>query len=150
MDLLKKIISTILVISLILVQFGHAEEKELTIYVDAGARECFFQPVTTGDIIDIEYQVIDGGHGDLDVNFDIAEFPSQKIVVRDHKKSDNIHRIDVNDQREYRFCFDNTFSTFNRKTVFFTLIVEKEGVTVPYDENQGLTGREIYDMKVYP
>lgn len=41
-------------------------------------------------IIDIEYQVIDGGQGDLDINFDLAL--DGRVLFADYKKSDNIHR----------------------------------------------------------
>jgi hypothetical protein len=32
-------------------------EKEMTISIDPGREECFYQPVKRGQIIDIEYQV---------------------------------------------------------------------------------------------
>lgn len=41
-------------------------------------------------IIDIEYQVIDGGNGDLDINFELSL--EGRILAVDYKKSDNIHR----------------------------------------------------------
>lgn len=53
---------------------------------------------------------------------------------------------------EYTFCFDNTISHFNSKTVFFELIIEDPNN--PSDENdvisdlEGLSPEEFYDMKV--
>lgn len=50
------------------------------------------------------------------------------------------------------FCFDNTISHFNTKTVFFELIIEDPNN--PADENdvisdmEGLSPEEFYDMKV--
>jgi protein ERP2 len=50
------------------------------------------------------------------------------------------------------FCFDNTISHFNSKTVFFELIIEDPNN--PNDENdvisemEGLSPEEFYDMKV--
>jgi protein ERP2 len=50
------------------------------------------------------------------------------------------------------FCFDNTGSHFNAKTVFFELIIEDPNN--PADENdviselEGLSPEEFYDMKV--
>jgi protein ERP2 len=52
---------------------------------------------------------------------------------------------------EYKFCFDNSFSSFNRKTVFFELIIENEGEETEgnaIDELEGLTPEEIYELKV--
>lgn len=124
----------------------------MTVHVDAGKKECFFHNVKMGETIDIEYQVIDGGHGDLDISFSLAD-PIGLIIVSDFKKPENIHRHDVQKEGDYRFCFDNTFSTFNRKTVFFELIVEKEGEQNLGDEQwndvfEGLTPEEYYEMKV--
>ncbi|XP_005189219.1 transmembrane emp24 domain-containing protein 5 [Musca domestica] len=127
-------------------------DKEMTVHIDAGKKECYFHPVKAGETIDIEYQVIDGGHGDLDISFSLAD-PIGLIIVSDFKKPENIHRHDVQKEGDYRFCFDNTFSTFNRKTVFFELIVEKEGEQNLGDDQwndvfEGLTPEEFYEMKV--
>jgi hypothetical protein len=32
-------------------------EKEMTISIDPGRQECFYQPVKRGQVIDLEYQV---------------------------------------------------------------------------------------------
>lgn len=100
-------------------------QREITVRVDPGAIECFYEKALKNQIIDFEYQVIDGGHGDLDISFELQN-PNGHPIVTEYKKSDNIHRIDVNVDGDYRFCFDNSFSSFNAKTVFFELIVEWE------------------------
>lgn len=94
--------------------------------------------------------MIDGGHGDLDINFDLSV--EERVIYADFKKSDNIHRFEQPHKAgEYKFCFDNTISHFNRKTVFFELIIEDPDN--PQDDSQiselqGLTHEEFYDMKV--
>ncbi|XP_037939763.1 transmembrane emp24 domain-containing protein 5-like [Teleopsis dalmanni] len=125
----------------------YAFEQEMTVHIDAGKIECFFQHAKQGHTIDIEYQVIDGGHGDLDINFALAD-PIGMILVNDFKKPENIHRLDVAKEGPYRFCFDNSFSMFNRKTVFFELIIDEEGVEHSNDILDGLTSNEYYDMAV--
>lgn len=127
-------------------------DKEMTVHIDAGKNECFFHHVKEGETIDIEYQVIDGGHGDLDISFSLSD-PIGLILVSDFKKPENMHRFDVRQEGDYRFCFDNTFSSFNRKTVFFELIVEKDGEQNLGDDQwndvlEGLTPEEYYEMKV--
>lgn len=67
--------------------------------------------------------MIDGGHGDLDINFELSI--GGRIIYVDYKKSDNIHRYEQpHPAGDYKFCFDNTISHFNRKTVFFELLIE--------------------------
>ncbi|KAH8408811.1 hypothetical protein KR009_000562 [Drosophila setifemur] len=130
-----------------------AYDKEMTVYVDAGKVECLYHTVRQGETIDFEYQVIDGGHGDLDISFTLLD-PIGLVIVSDFKKPENIHRHEVAKEGDYRFCFDNSFSLFNRKTVFFELIVEREGEgedpqwNVELDELAGLSRDEYYDMKV--
>lgn len=67
----------------------------------------------------------------------------------DYKKSENIHRHSVLINGDYQFCFDNTFSTFNRKTVFFELIMENDEnrEKMDFQGMEGLSPEEIYDMK---
>lgn len=127
-------------------------DREMTISIEAGTQECFYQHAKLGEVIDLEYQVVDGGHGDLDTSFELAE-PSGRILFADFKKSDNIHRHRVAVEGDYRFCFDNTFSRFNRKTVFFEIIIESEDGSQEDDDwnndvLEGLTPDEFYDMKV--
>lgn len=111
---------------LFLVNTGvYCVEKELTISVDPGKEDCFYQKASKGEAIDIEYQVIDGGHGDLDITFHLVD-PTGRILVADFKKSENSHRATVKMDGDHKFCFDNTFSSYNAKTVFFELIIENE------------------------
>lgn len=127
-------------------------EKEMTVVIDAGKRECFFQHGKAGEMIDIEYQVIDGGHGDLDINFQLIE-PTARVIYSDIKRSDNVHRYQIPSDGDYNFCFDNQISKFNRKVVFFELIIDREDEngdpsSWKNDEFEGLTPEEFYDVKV--
>lgn len=67
----------------------------------------------------------------------------------DYKKSENIHRHTILVNGDYQFCFDNTFTSFNRKTVFFELIMENDEnrEKMDFDGIQGLSPEEVYDMK---
>ncbi|KAJ3665021.1 hypothetical protein Zmor_000541 [Zophobas morio] len=126
-------------------------EREMTVNVDPRKEDCFFQAAKVSDVIDFEYQVIDGGHGDLDITFHLVD-PSGRILVADYKKSENNHRIDAALAGDYKFCFDNTFSSYNAKTVFFELIVEGDDNSEwGSDENidlEGLRPEDVYEMKV--
>uniref|UniRef100_A0A182M7X7 Separase n=1 Tax=Anopheles culicifacies TaxID=139723 RepID=A0A182M7X7_9DIPT len=135
-----------------LIRKSHAIQKEMTVSISPGNVDCFFETAKAGQTIDIEYQVIDGGHGDLDISFELAEVTGRTIFA-DYKKSDNIHRFPVPYDGEYKFCFDNSFSRANSKTVFFELIIEREGEQEEanwsdIDLLEGLTPEEFYEMKV--
>lgn len=112
-------------------------QREFTVRVEPGTTKCFYERTQKNQIIDFEYQVIDGEHGDLDISFELQN-PNGHAMITEYKKSDNIHRFDAIVEGDYRFCFDNSFSSFNTKTVFFELIIE-------WDGTQGVDGgaREI-------
>lgn len=128
-------------------------EKEVTVNIEAGKEECFFQNIKEGNVIDIEYQVIDGSHGELDISFQLIE-PTGRVIFADYKKSENGHRVEAKVTGDYKFCFDNKFSSYNMKTVFFEIIVEGSddetwgNNDVNLDEFEGLTPDEMLDLRV--
>lgn len=128
-------------------------EKEITVNIDAGKEECFYQNVKEGNVIDIEYQVIDGSHGELDISFQLVE-PTGRIIFADFKKSENGHRVEAKVSGDYKFCFDNKFSSYNMKTVFFEIIIEGTdddtwgNNDINMDEFEGLSPDEMLDLKV--
>lgn len=76
-----------------------------------------------------------------------------RVLFVDYKKSDNIHRYEQKHAGgEVKFCFDNTISTFNRKTVFFELLQEDPdnpvSDEVSFSDLEGLSPEEFYEMKV--
>jgi len=136
----------------IFTRLSHCREidREMTIEVKAGAEECFYENVKSGETIDIEYQVIDGGQGELDINFHIAN-PVGTILVQDFRKADGTHRTTMTEAGDYRLCFDNTFSSFNTKTVFFGIMIDNDDEDDDlWDDglDAGVTADEIYEMKI--
>ncbi|KAE9550710.1 hypothetical protein FO519_006076 [Halicephalobus sp. NKZ332] len=115
---------------------GQQEEFILAVVVDPGKIECFFQDLTNPKHVafEVDYQVTDGG--EHDINFFIRN-PSGVNVVRDERKTDANHRIDVlqNGRGDYAVCFDNSFSIQTKKTVFMEmyLLDEKGNYLNSYD-----------------
>lgn len=126
-------------------------EKEITVNIEPGKQDCFYEKVKGGDVIDIDYQVIDGGHGDLDITFHLVD-PNGRILKADYKKSENNYRVETTVTGDYRFCFDNTYSLYNAKTVFFELVVEGESGNDWGDDNmenyEGLKQEAVYELTV--
>ncbi|XP_050359756.1 transmembrane emp24 domain-containing protein 5-like [Nymphalis io] len=102
-----------------------AYEKDMTFTVQAGKMQCFYQKVSVDEAIDVEYQVIDATQGELDISFQLAD-PVGRVIVADYKKPENGHRHKSLREGDYRFCFDNNFSMFSEKTVFFDLVIQNE------------------------
>ncbi|XP_031627653.1 transmembrane emp24 domain-containing protein 5-like [Contarinia nasturtii] len=122
-------------------------QKEFTIQVEPGDIACFYEKAVRNQIIDFEYQVIDGGHGDLDISFELQN-PNGHPIITEYKKSDNIHRLDANVDGDYKYCFDNSFSSFNTKTVFFELIIEWDGEHGEAGGREDDWGKEVLDKTI--
>lgn len=131
--------------------FGFGLLKEFTVNVEAGVSECFYETVKAGQVMDVEYQVIDGDRGELDINFHWSA-PSGRQIVSDFKKAENSHRHEAAEDGDYKMCWDNSISRFNSKTVFFEFLLDqdqddwfKNGVEGNVDVDQVV---EKYDMTV--
>jgi len=131
-----------------------ALEREVTVHVDAGKEECFFETVLKGNTLTVEYQVIDGGStqmAELDINFRIIN-PRGQPLIAEFKKSDGSHSQRVEELGDYKICFDNKFSYVSSKTVYFELINENEDEE--YDDLAGIfdddedVDSEYYEVQV--
>jgi len=137
----------------LLVSLGLCVEREMTVEVAAGKEECFFDTVQPGNTLNVEWQVVDGGDGqmsELDLNFRVIH-PRGHPLEAVFKKSDGTFSQKMKDLGDYKICFDNTFSLLSSKTVYFEVINENEDEE--YDDLAGIfdedhTESEIYEMKV--
>jgi p24 family protein gamma-2 len=89
------------------------------------------------DLIGVKSQVISGG--ELDINLAIRD-PNGAIMIQDQRKSDNLHRIEGRVSGEYQMCFDNSFSTFQNKLVFFEVFEDIQETHAKEFQNLGQPG----------
>ncbi|XP_074492082.1 transmembrane emp24 domain-containing protein 5 [Sebastes fasciatus] len=124
--------------------FSQAVDSDYTFTLPAGRKECFYQTMMRNASMEIEYQVLDGAG--LDVDFHITS-PSGHQLFSDYHKSDGVHTVEIVENGDYMFCFDNTFSTVSEKLVFFELILdnmERE----EEDWHNYIEGTDKLDMKL--
>ncbi|KAF2366794.1 GOLD domain [Trinorchestia longiramus] len=122
----------------------------MTVTVKPGTAECFYLNVLANDELELEYQVINGEQGELDIDFALYSYAGN-LLKSEKRLSDSFHKLTLTEAGDYRFCFDNTFSRFSSKTVFFTFMLtnidaglaEEWGGDAPY-----LNDEDIYEMKV--
>lgn len=117
------------------------QERDMTLVVGAGKEECFFEEVVKGNTLTVDYQVIDGGDGqmsELDIDFKILS-PRGVQLVADFRKPEGAHSLVVEELGDYKICFDNGFSYVSSKTVYFELLNENED-----EEYDDLAMREIF------
>lgn len=129
-------------------------ERELTVEIPAQKEECFYEYVKTDQLIDVEYQVIDGGQtGDFGIDFRVIR-PDGVPLLADLQKSDAAHHQSVRADGDYKFCFDNTNSRFGSKIVYFELTIENDSDDDEADRhdidmsNYNFAEEDNYEMQV--
>ncbi|XP_065662332.1 transmembrane emp24 domain-containing protein 7 isoform X2 [Hydra vulgaris] len=90
--------------------------EELTFELEDNERQCFHEMIYNETKCTLEFQVITGGHYDVDV---FLKDPENKILYNEKKKQYDSHTFIANKKGEYVFCFSNEFSSFTHKTVYF-------------------------------
>lgn len=107
-------------------------ETELTVTLRAGGVECFHQPAKVGQVLEVEYQVLDANFGNMEmrqgmeINF-ILKSPTGQQLVSDQSRTEAIHRHEVKEPGDHTLCFDNSMSTLSTKTVYFEVYVDRAG-----------------------
>ncbi|CAF1579092.1 unnamed protein product [Rotaria magnacalcarata] len=81
-------------------------------------RECFHEILEKDVTVEIEYEVLAGGDSDISYWF---YSPENRILQSELKKHDGHQTLKLEETGEYRFCFDNSFSRFSQKQVYFSL-----------------------------
>uniref|UniRef100_A0A8C1ZB80 Transmembrane p24 trafficking protein 1b n=1 Tax=Cyprinus carpio TaxID=7962 RepID=A0A8C1ZB80_CYPCA len=96
-------------------------DSEFTFQLPAASKECFYQSAVHNSSIEIEYQVIAGAG--MDVDFSIVS-PQGIHLVSEFRRSDGVHMVEPTEAGDYQICFDNSFSRFSEKMVFFEVILD--------------------------
>nr|XP_021186336.2 transmembrane emp24 domain-containing protein 5-like [Helicoverpa armigera] len=97
--------------------------SDVNFRIEPGERMCVYESGKVGQMLEVYYQVLDGQHGDLDINFEVSD-PKEIKLVSDFKKSENSIIMDLTVDGDYAFCMDNTFSMMNSKLVFLYILLE--------------------------
>lgn len=128
----------------------------MTVNIEAGKEECFYESVKAGNTLTVEYQVIDGGSGqlsELDISFRLVNQQGQPIFA-EFKKPDGAHSHRSQEAGDYKICFDNKFSYLSSKVVYFEILNVNEDED--YDDLAGIFDddedpdyrAEYYDVQV--
>ncbi|XP_076143465.1 transmembrane emp24 domain-containing protein 1b [Alosa pseudoharengus] len=96
-------------------------DSEFTFLLPAGRTECFFQTASKNGSMEVEYQIIAGAG--MDVDFTILS-PHGYQLISEFRRSDGVHTVEPTEEGDYQICFDNSFSRFSEKMVFFEVILE--------------------------
>ncbi|XP_051558584.1 transmembrane emp24 domain-containing protein 1b [Myxocyprinus asiaticus] len=111
--------------------FSPNVDSEFTFLLPAARTECFYQTAIHNGSIEIEYQVIAGAG--MDVDFSVIS-PQGIHLISEFRRSDGVHMVEPTEAGDYQICFDNTFSRFSEKMVFFEVIMDNQANDVGVDD----------------
>ncbi|GFS83298.1 transmembrane emp24 domain-containing protein 7 [Nephila pilipes] len=96
---------------------------ELTFELPDNAKQCFHEEILQGMKSTIEFQVVTGGHYDVDA---VLEAPSGQVLYKGIKKQSDSFTWVSEQTGVYKLCFSNEFSTFSHKLVYVDFVVGEE------------------------
>ncbi|XP_040829108.1 TIR domain-containing adapter molecule 2-like [Ochotona curzoniae] len=117
---------------LLLLGPGPGGASEITFELPDNAKQCFYEDIVQGTKCTLEFQVITGGHYDVDCRL---EDPDGKVLYKEMKKQYDSFTFVASRNGTYKFCFSNEFSTFTHKTVYFDFQVGEDPPLFP-NENR--------------
>ncbi|KAG8178583.1 hypothetical protein JTE90_021003 [Oedothorax gibbosus] len=103
--------------------FNSANGVELTFELPDNAKQCFHEDIQQGVKSTVEFQVVTGGHYDVDA---VLEAPSGQVLFRGIKKQSDSFTWVAEQTGVYKLCFSNEFSTFSHKLVYVDFVVGEE------------------------
>lgn len=105
-----------------------ARASEITFELPDNAKQCFYEEIAQGTKCTLEFQVITGGHYDVDCRL---EDPDGIVLYKEMKKQYDSFTFTASRNGTYKFCFSNEFSTFTHKTVYFDFQVGEDPPLFP-------------------
>jgi protein ERP2 len=115
--------SHMFILCLALLAWPSVDCVELTFELPDNAKECFHEIIEEGTESTLEFQVVTGGHYDVDV---ILTDPTRNVLYKQIKKQYDSHTWTAAKTGEYIACFSNEFSTFSHKLVYIDFQVGDE------------------------
>ncbi|XP_076859606.1 transmembrane emp24 domain-containing protein 7 isoform X1 [Brachyhypopomus gauderio] len=112
--------------------WGWVWGSELTFELPDNAKQCFYEDITMETKCTLEFQVVTGGHYDVDCRL---EDPDGTVLYKEMKKQYDSFTFTAAKNGTYKFCFSNEFSTFTHKTVYFDFQVGEDPPLFP-NENR--------------
>ncbi|KAM3417569.1 putative membrane protein C17A5.08 [Cercospora zeina] len=108
---------------------SYASATALTYKLSPNEKECFYTQVAQQNAKVAFYFAVQSG-GDFDIDYTVFGPDKQpgreKIVLDGQKERQGDYVFTATETGEYRFCFDNSISTFSDKVVDFEIAVENE------------------------
>jgi len=120
---------------------------EFTFELPDNAKECLYEEIDKGTETTLEYQVVTGGHYDVDV---LVEGPNRQELYREVKQQYGQFQFTPEVTGTYMVCFSNEFSTFSHKLIYVDFQVGDDPIMPGVDEHfEAATQMESSAFKIH-
>jgi len=134
-----------IILSFNLIRFS--ESVELTFELPDSAKECFHEVIEKDTEATVEFQVVTGGHYDVDVEI---RDPMKNVLYKEVKKQYDSFTWKASRTGEFVACFSNEFSTFSHKLVYIDFQVGEEEPLPGMEGHEGpLTSMEQSSQDIH-
>uniref|UniRef100_A0A8D0HR69 Transmembrane emp24 domain-containing protein 7 n=1 Tax=Sphenodon punctatus TaxID=8508 RepID=A0A8D0HR69_SPHPU len=120
--------------------------SEITFELPDNAKQCFYEEIVQGTKCTLEFQVITGGHYDVDCRL---EDPDGLVLYKEMKKQYDSFTFTASRNGTYKFCFSNEFSTFTHKTVYFDFQVGEDPPLFPSENRVTALTQSVIDYQTH-
>lgn len=128
-----------LVLFMILLLLRACLAVEFTFELQERAIQCFYEVIKKGEKVLVEFQVVTGGHYDVDCKI---EDPHGKTLYQITKKDYDQFQWTSEFDGEYKVCFSNEFSTISHKIVYLDWLIGDQPKLFPGSHSTALTALE--------
>lgn len=101
----------------------HVQGNSYMVHIDASDEVCFHEDLTSGLMLGLHYQVVDGGFLDIDVE---VRDENNMMYFRRIRSTEDKAVMTIPEAKRVFVCFGNKFSTMTTKDVQFTLEVTSD------------------------
>ncbi|KAI7877296.1 emp24/gp25L/p24 family/GOLD-domain-containing protein [Mucor mucedo] len=115
----------------------------MTIDIDAGEKECYYEELDVGERLTLSYEVGEGGK--LDVDFWLTD-PTGATVISTVRTTSDVHTYNARFEGKHTYCFSNEFSNVSDKKLSFNVHENFQKVHDSVKESTDPLDKEIAEL----
>ncbi|XP_004206957.2 transmembrane emp24 domain-containing protein 5 [Hydra vulgaris] len=104
--------------------------------VGAGKMDCFYRKLSKGDMMDFDLQVLSGG--EIDITLVIRSMITGREYLNEFRQTEVSKEINIEEDGPVEICFDNRYSKFWDKVIYFDLGIDES------ENKTGLDHEELF------
>lgn len=139
-------INTVFQVPLYFLYLSYVSCIELTFELQERDVQCFYETVKVGEKALVEFQVVTGGHYDVDCKI---EDPRGNVLYQVAKKDYDQFQWTSEVDGDAKVCFSNEFSTVSHKIIYMDFFIGDEPPLIPVSQHSAMTMMESSTQAIH-